>query len=153
MIRFPAALIGQLLDDGERAYPNEACGLIVGRREPEGHFQVTGVERSDNLAAAPARRFEVDTRLHLTLQRLARARGEAVIGLYHSHPDGLARPSATDLAEAWEEGLVWVVFAVAGGRSGPVTAHRLVEAGVRFEEIPLRTAPGPVRSGISGGKT
>ena len=150
MISFPAALLGQLRAHGERAYPNEACGLIVGRREAGGHFQVTRVEPSRNLAAEPARRFAIDTQLQFTQQRLARERGEAVIGYYHSHADGAARPSETDLAEAWGEGLVWVVVAVAAGRAEAATAWRLLEVGVRFEEIPLRTAPGPLRSRSEG---
>ena len=152
MITFPAELLRQLVAHAERAYPNEACGLIVGRRAADQSLQATRIEASENLAPEPARRFEIDPRLHLTLQRLLRDSGEAVIGFYHSHPDGVARPSATDLAQAWGEDLVWVIVAVEQGRAGAVTAHRLLEASARFEEIPLRTAPGPVGSGQSRGQ-
>ena len=151
MITFPAALLQQLRAHAERAYPDEACGLIVGRRAAGKSLEATRIEASANLAGEPARRFEIDPRLHLTLQRRLRDSPEAVIGVYHSHPGGAARPSETDLAEAWEADLVWVIVAVEQGRAGSVTAHRLLEASARFEEIPLRTAPGPLRSASDGG--
>ncbi|MDP6705142.1 MAG: M67 family metallopeptidase [Alphaproteobacteria bacterium] len=147
MIRFPEALLDQVRRHAERTYPNEACGLIVGRNRDGAAVEVTRIEASRNLAAEPARSFEIDFGQRLALQRLLRGSGEEIVGLYHSHPDGSARPSAADLERAWEEGLVWVIVAVAAGRAEAVTAHRLVEVRTRFEEISLRTGTGPLGSG------
>jgi proteasome lid subunit RPN8/RPN11 len=47
-----------------------------------------------------------------------------VIGHYHSHPTGDARPSATDAAEAAADGAIWVIAA-----AGQVMAWRAVAAG------------------------
>ncbi|OYX08196.1 MAG: hypothetical protein B7Z08_10465 [Sphingomonadales bacterium 32-68-7] len=41
--------------------------------------------------------------------RAARSGGPAVIGYYHSHPSGPARPSPTDRAEASGDGSVWAI--------------------------------------------
>jgi proteasome lid subunit RPN8/RPN11 len=41
----------------------------------------------------------------------ARASGAAIIGCYHSHPEGAPRPSARDLAGAKEEDFLWLIVA------------------------------------------
>ena len=50
-------------------------------------------------------------------------------------------PSASDLAQAWEPALVWVIVAVADGQAIQVAAHRLATAGGQFEALGLRTVP------------
>lgn len=97
------------------AYPRECCGLLLGQGG-SGTFRVHEVVASDNLA--PADRpdcFEVDPALLLRFQRERRGSGRAVIGLYHSHPDGDARPSPADRALAWQPDWVWLIMAVRGG--------------------------------------
>jgi proteasome lid subunit RPN8/RPN11 len=44
-------------------------------------------------------------------QKSARKSGHAVIGCYHSHPNGRAQPSATDLAGANVEDFLWLIAA------------------------------------------
>lgn len=92
-------------------YPHEACGLLLGRREGE-KMRVSEAVASPNLAADPARRFEIDPGLRLRLQKAARQGPEQVLGHYHSHPDGPARPSATDRAGIYEADLIWLIAAV-----------------------------------------
>ena len=43
--------------------------------------------------------------------RAARDAGPAVIGHYHSHPSGVAVPSATDAACAAPDGTLWLIVA------------------------------------------
>ena len=138
MISFPRDLLARLGRLVEAAYPNEACGLLIGRLEAGRVARVSRLEASPNLAPEPRHRFEIDLRLWFDLKRQLQGGGEAIVGLYHSHPDGLARPSTTDFERAWEPQLIWVIQAVAKGRAGPVSAHVLVGAPDRFEEIPLQ---------------
>lgn len=131
-----------MADAAERAYPHEACGLLVGHVEGGGAWHVAEAVESPNLApAGQTDRFEIDPALRLALQRQARARGAAVIGIWHSHPDGPARPSATDLAGAWEAGLAWVLVQVVAGQVVRTTAHCLATDGSRF--LPIAIADGP----------
>jgi len=69
-------------------------------------------------------RFEVDPALRLRLQRELRASNERIVGLFHSHPDGAAAPSAHDLACAWEPDLVWLITATGRDAAGPTAAFR-----------------------------
>jgi proteasome lid subunit RPN8/RPN11 len=41
--------------------------------------------------------------------RAARGNGHAIVGCYHSHPGGRARPSAADAAGAGEENFLWLI--------------------------------------------
>lgn len=111
------------------ALPREACGLMTGRREG-------AVLVLDGLAPSPNRaegedRFELDTALHLKLQRTTRA----VAGVWHSHPRGAAVPSVHDAAGAWDSGLVWLITA-----AGETTAWLPEEAGWGFSPLPVQIA-------------
>ena len=83
------------------------CGLLEGLRDADG-FRITALHRARNLAAA-ADRFEIDPRDHFAAHKCARARGGAVIGCYHSHPQGEAKPSAADQTGAGEEDFLWLI--------------------------------------------
>jgi proteasome lid subunit RPN8/RPN11 len=156
MLVAPEAL-RQVVEAAEAAYPGECCGLLVGRQAPNGVVEVARAHPAANLGRQP-NRFEIDPRLWVDLARALGKGPTKVVGLYHSHPDGPAQPSAVDLAAAWGEELVWVIVSVAGepevvgaGRKGQaihVTAHILDHGGRQFRELPLRTtdwAPYPVR--------
>jgi len=129
----------RIIDAAEAAYPEEACGLLAGIDRGADGILVTAVHASANVAAEPRRRFEIDPRLRLDLQRALRETGERIVGHYHSHPDHSAQPSATDLEGAWEPGLAWLVIAVAGGQAIHTTAHVLAADAARFRELALRT--------------
>jgi len=135
----------QIEETGERAYPREGCGFLVGRTEtrPGAHrWIVERVVESENLAPSDRRdRFEVDFRLRLALQKELRGSGRTIIGIYHSHPDGRARPSGVDLDHAWEPGLLWVITAVPKGCAGKTTAHVLNADCTAFGEIAMRLGP------------
>ena len=120
------------------AYPEECCGLLIGFRESEGGVQITRVAESANVAPPPRRdRFEVDPALRFATMRRLRGGREEIVGHYHSHPDGPARPSGRDAAQAYEPELVWLIVAVAGDRSTATTAWLYDPAIAAFRPVPL----------------
>ena len=122
----------------EAAYPEEACGLLVGRAEPGGAWQVNAVEASANVAEPPrTRRFEVDPKLRLRLERELRKSPDSVVGVYHSHPNGSAAPSETDISMIFEPDMVWLITAVADGRAGATKAYKPTEDGAAFRLLGL----------------
>lgn len=98
-------------------FPEECCGLLIGRLRA-GKALVTRAVPAANIAL-PARRkrhFEIDPALLFTVQRALREHGatrhrEVILGYFHSHPGGNARPSGADLAGAHEPGLVTLIAA------------------------------------------
>lgn len=144
MIVIGRDVLRQVVDAAEAAYPQEACGLLAGRQHPNGTVEILRAHPSANLGRAPDR-FEIDPRLWVDLARALGKGSTKVIGLYHSHPDGPAQPSAVDLEAAWGEELIWLIVSVArrddgGGQAIHVTAHILDHGGRQFRELPLRTA-------------
>jgi len=121
----------------EAAYPDECCGLLMGRNGPDA-WMVEELIACANVAIEPARRFEVDPKALIAAHRAAREAGRELIGPYHSHPDGRARPSDHDrarAAEAGAEGEVWLIVPATAAGPGAPRAY-LFEAG-NFREIPI----------------
>ena len=82
--------------EGIAAYPNECCGILVGKAE-----NPRVVDRIVPMANAfdpqeRYHRFSIDPLLLAGAEESAAAEGKAVIGFYHSQPDHPARPSEYD---------------------------------------------------------
>jgi proteasome lid subunit RPN8/RPN11 len=135
--------LAAIVRHAEAAYPNEACGLLVGRHRPAGVLAVTRAVESENLAAGPQRdSFEVDPALRFRLERALRGSREAIIGHYHSHPDHPARPSARDLAQAHEPELAWLIIQVEAGEAAACAAFRLDGETRKSRKLELRISDG-----------
>ena len=113
------SLLEQLLHEAASAQPHECCGILLG----EGTC-ITAINPASNVHPEPHAHFEIDPQALVDAHRAARSGGPNVLGHYHSHPNGLARPSATDRAQAAHDGSVWAIVA-----DGGVTFWRDDEAG------------------------
>lgn len=88
-----------------RAAPGrEVCGLLLATAN--GRVLLRPVP---NVASDPRRRFEIDPAALLAAHRQERRGGPAIIGCYHSHPGGVAEPSAQDAADAEPNGWWWLI--------------------------------------------
>ena len=114
------------------ALPLEACGLLVGTEAD----RVSRVEAAANVAAEPARRFEIDPRQLLALHRSLRGTTERLIGHWHSHPLGPPVPSVCDLEMAHDPEMIWLLV---DPKDDTARAWRVVEGG--FAEIPIQEVP------------
>src|SRR5690554_3457562 len=87
-----------LLSHAARAFPDEACGILVGRVGSEGVL-ITRSVPCRNQAPAEERhhRFSIDPRAVINVRRTLRGTPESIVGFYHSHTDGRAVPSSLDL--------------------------------------------------------
>lgn len=103
-----------ILAAADSAAPHEACGLLLGTGT---HIETA--QPTANVHPNPARHFEIDPAALIAAHKAARDGGQLVLGYFHSHPNGLARPSATDAASAAGDGRIWVIAA-----AGAVTAWR-----------------------------
>ena len=108
-IEVSSAVIETLLAEAHAAAPNECCGLLFGE---EDRIEVAAPTR--NVHSDPESHFEIDPKALIDAHRDARSGGIRLTGYYHSHPNGLAEPSATDRAMADADGLIWAI--VAAGR-------------------------------------
>lgn len=85
-----------LLSAARASFPEEACGVLLG--EPDGaRVSVQAFCRAGNHAAADRDlQFALSPYdMHRASQQ-ARASGWDIVGFFHSHPHGVARPSRQD---------------------------------------------------------
>ena len=136
MIELAPGVAAQVREAVEAAYPEEGCGLLIGRRDGQ-RILVARAIASANLAEDRQHRFEVDPRLRLGLQRALRGGPEDIVGHFHSHPDGRAEPSEADLQSAYEPALVWLIASVERGRQVALKGFRVAADRSRFEPAPL----------------
>lgn len=109
----------------------EVCGLLLGATG-----RIEAIAPAANVAPDPARHFELDPAALIAAHRAARAGRAQIIGHYHSHPSGVAMPSATDAACAAPDGSLWLI--VAGGDARLWVAQGDGAGGVRFAPATLR---------------
>jgi len=107
-LHIASELIETMLQAARAAAPEECCGLIVGTQHPEP--RALRLVPASNTHPEPRRFFEIDPQVQFDTLRALRQSGEIILGHYHSHPAGPARPSARDLAEATDAELVWLVI-------------------------------------------
>jgi proteasome lid subunit RPN8/RPN11 len=94
--------------DVSRRTPEEACGLLSGRRIGES-VQVEEIYPMENILHSPER-YQLDPEAQVEVFLSVERRGLEVVGIYHSHPKGPPHPSATDLDEAYYPEVVYLIW-------------------------------------------
>ena len=115
---------------GTETYPNECCGALIA----SGSTIVEAFPLPNTTAEGPRRRFLIGPNDYRLAEARAAAQGGTLAGFYHSHPDHPARPSETDLAQAWPN-LTYIIVAVRDGQPEDLRFWRLREDRSGFEEI------------------
>jgi proteasome lid subunit RPN8/RPN11 len=121
----PAPIITAMRRHVRRRLPLEACGLLAGRG---GRVErVVGVH---NALRSPVR-YLMDARQQWHAFERFEQLGLDLLGIYHSHPTGPARPSPTDIDQAlyaavqviwWQDDGLWQAngFWIEAGQVSPV---------------------------------
>ena len=123
VMRISRVLLDRLIAEAVAAPDREICGLLLGNAE-----EILEATPAANVSSNPHDSFEIDPQALVDAHRAERQGGPCLIGYYHSHPTGLAQPSATDRAQASGDGRIWAII---GG--GDVTLWRDVGGG--FEHL------------------
>lgn len=139
------SLYKQIEDEGVRAFPNECCGVLIGRDEqtPTGPRRI--VERLQTLtnsfeAEEQYHRFRLDPKEYIEVEKAAGAEGKLVLGFYHSHPDHPARPSEYDRQHAWPF-YSYVIVSIMQRQPAAMTSWLLDEATEQFTEEKIERSP------------
>jgi len=111
---------------GEETYPQECCGVLLGRFDDNGTRVVTSTARCGNTRTDSAHnRYNIDPKELVRIQREGRERGEDIVGFYHSHPDHPAQWSKTDFSEAHWYGCSYVITSVEKGKAAVTNSFEL----------------------------
>lgn len=85
------------------------------------------------------RRYSIDPKDMLRVQRQARDEGLSIIGVYHSHPDHVAEPSECDRAQAWPD-YAYTIMSVCKGKTLDVRTWAL-DSEHQFQPEAMQIAP------------
>lgn len=118
---FSADIRGQMLAQVLSWLPEEACGLLAGKKG-----RATLVLPVENAEHSPVR-FRMDPEQQLRAFLEIEERGLDLVGIYHSHPTGPTGPSVTDLTEAAYPDVCQVIWSKRGEEW--VARAYLLEAG------------------------
>jgi proteasome lid subunit RPN8/RPN11 len=126
VVRIPASELVAMAAHGARAFPEEACGFLLGpASSDQGDTRVAEAQPAQNQKQDErTRRYLIEPQQLMEADAAAAARGLDIVGFYHSHPTGDAWPSAFDRAHAWPR-YAYVIVAVTAGQPGEVRAWRL----------------------------
>jgi len=121
----------------EHRYPNEACGLLLGKLTDKGWMIDEGREASNLNTGRSADRFILDPKAYQMADHELRGTGREIIGIYHSHPDCPAKPSPTDLASAWD-GFAYIIVSTYGGHAVDMQCWTLNAKGNLFRGVTVQ---------------
>jgi proteasome lid subunit RPN8/RPN11 len=126
--------LAQMRAHGERDYPFECCGLMLGRFA-DGRKQVIETYPISNAREEEAKRnrFLIRPEELMRGEKYAREKSLDVVGFYHSHPDDLAVPSQYDLEHAWPT-YSYIVVAVEQSRAADLRSWEMESDRSRFNE-------------------
>src|SRR6267378_6385488 len=146
MISIESQHLSEMRRHGERDYPFECCGLMLGQFESNGHKIVVETYPISNAREEEAKRnrFLIRPEELMHGEKYARAKSLDVVGFYHSHPDEPAVPSKYDLDHAWPT-YSYIVVSVEKGHAVDLRSWEMELDRSRFnsEEV----APSPTGRG------
>jgi proteasome lid subunit RPN8/RPN11 len=137
VIGLGAGVLEAMHRHAEVTYPEECCGVLLGRVEGDVRQVEDAAPMSNARQEERRRRFLITPNDYRDAERAATARGLELIGFYHSHPDHPARPSQYDLEHAlpWHS---YIVLGVEQGKAADCTSWILATDRAAFEPEALR---------------
>lgn len=122
------AMVGHCFD----GLPEEACGLLGGDPRTGQALVCYPIEN----VAHSSRIYTVDPKGYLAADRDAEARGQQILGVFHSHTHTDAYPSPTDVAQAPDP--EWHYILVSLRDEAPVVrSYRIIDGKIREEMVVL----------------
>lgn len=111
------------------SYPDEACGLLAGTGD-----RVSGLFEMTNTEPSPVSYF-MDPKEQFSAMKEMREKGLQMVGIFHSHPQSPAYPSARDVSLACYDEAVYIIVSLAERERPAVKAFRIVAGNI--EEVDL----------------
>ena len=128
-MRFPRALLEQLIQHAREDLPNECCGIVA---SDDG--AAVKVFRATNAEASPVR-YSLDPREQYSITMEIEEQGWELGAIYHSHTRSEAYPSQTDVNLAFYPDAIYVIVSLRKPDDPEVRAFRIADE--RIEEVAL----------------
>jgi proteasome lid subunit RPN8/RPN11 len=131
--KIPQTLVEEMFAHARGCTPEECCGLLGG----EGH-RALSVYPLRNVAPRAEVAYEAAPEGLFEAQRSMRARGETLVGVYHSHPrSSEPAPSRTDVRLAFYPEAFYFIIGFGEGGGCVLRAFRISEREGSWEPAPF----------------
>lgn len=130
-VKLPQSIYDEIIAHSREGKPEEVCGIIRGT-----DLVATSLKRSQNIAENRVIHYEVDSQ---TLLEFALHEDE-MVGVYHSHPESPAYPSATDAWIAEYPNKIYFICSLEDDDAPVVRAFRMVAHFPKLDIPELRQA-------------
>lgn len=139
-------LYAEILVYAREAYPEEACGFLIGAGNGN-VWTLVAVRNARNLHPSREDRFAIDSSDYAKAEAYCAKHREAglrILGFWHSHPQSPAVPSSVDLE--WARGLfasfperyLYVIVSPRDPQRDELACWRLNEQGEAFEGVLIK---------------
>lgn len=119
IVRVRSGMVEALLEEARRHPSEECCGLLAGSDRV-----ITSMFPAVNMFASPVK-YEIAPKELFRIVREIRSAGLEMLGIYHSHPSGENRPSATDIERAYYTDSVYFIVSPGPDARKPVRAFSI----------------------------
>lgn len=129
MIYIKKDLVEQVLKHLKRESPDEACGILAGKQgKVKKVYQMSNMDKS-------SRTFFMDPKEQLKVMKEIRNLGLEMIGIYHSHLETGAYPSAHDVELAYYPEVSYVIVSIKDRDNPSIRSFKIIEGKIDEEEV------------------
>ena len=141
MLKLTKQIEAEIRLAGEKAYPNECCGIMFGSEEGDDHV-VKSLKPIDNARESDEQyhRFLITADDMMQAELEVRKQRLEIVGFYHSHPDHPSKPSDYDRDHALPF-YSYIILRVAEGKADLMTSWRLQLSREAFDSEPFEIEP------------
>jgi len=129
MLKIPAAIHDDMIVHAKEGFPLEVCGILGGSGDV-----VSVIYRMTNTDASNEH-FMMDPREQFAVVKDIRAKGLAMLAIYHSHPETPARPSDEDIKLALTPEVSYLIISLADRDVPDIKSYKISAGNVQQELI------------------
>jgi len=114
--------IDEIKQHGERSYPHECCGFLLGSNEGGSNVLEEVYPAENEREDSRHNRYLITPDQYKRADAHARELRLGIIGYYHSHPDHPAAPSGYDLDHSCWPGESYIIVSIEQGRAAALNS-------------------------------
>lgn len=131
MLQIPKTIHDDLIAHAREGFPLEVCGILGGTGTA-----VSAMYRMTNTDASNEH-FMMDPKEQFAVVKDLRAKGLAMLAIYHSHPESPARPSEEDIRLALTPDVSHVIISLADTATVDVRSYTISSGTVQAEVLEI----------------
>ena len=118
-----------LIEHARHECPKEACGILAGEKgEVKKIYKMTNMDTS-------SKTFFMNPKEQLKVMKEIRNSGLEMVGIYHSHLETDAYPSAHDVELAYYPEVSYVIVSIKDRNNPSIRSFKIIEGKINEEEL------------------